>query len=53
MIEKHNNLTPSERMAICRKCIYYDRKYSHCSQCNCWMNVKTQNPDESCPINKW
>lgn len=54
MIDKNKkDLTPSERMAICRSCIYFERKFARCSQCNCWMNVKTQKPDESCPLEKW
>jgi|TARA_R100001594_G_scaffold1363_1_gene5889 hypothetical protein len=41
-----------ERMAICRGCKFLTPKF-RCTQCGCFMKVKTKIAGMSCPEGKW
>jgi hypothetical protein len=41
------------RMEICSTCPYLFKLSKQCRKCGCLMNLKTQLPHASCPINKW
>lgn len=41
-----------ERMATCRACDKLTQ-LNFCSECNCFMPLKTRLKGSSCPINKW
>lgn len=40
-----------ERMNICQKCEHFD--HGRCSQCGCFLAIKTGWASEKCPIDKW
>lgn len=44
-----------ERMDICKPCEFYDNNSQnpHCSECGCFLNIKTTWASEGCPIGKW
>jgi len=41
------------RMEICRSCKYFRAKTGQCTQCGCFMVVKTKLKNLRCPIDKW
>lgn len=41
-----------ERLKICNTCEHYT-KLKFCSQCNCFMPVKTKLSYKKCPVGKW
>lgn len=41
-----------ERLAICQECPLY-LSTGICSQCGCFMSVKTKLPNAECPEGKW
>lgn len=41
-----------ERLAICESCEHYT-SLKFCSQCNCFMPVKTKLAGKKCPLEKW
>jgi hypothetical protein len=40
-----------ERLDICNSCEYY--KENRCTQCGCYMNIKTEWAEQECPLKKW
>ena len=51
--QEPKNLSPSERMAICRKCPLYDSVFGRCKDCGCFLKAKTKLAGEECPQGKW
>jgi len=46
----------NERFETCQKCPAYNHNSSRCSECGCFMKVKTWingDPDLLCPLRKW
>jgi hypothetical protein len=41
-----------ERLAICGACEHFTL-LKFCSQCNCFMPVKTKISSKKCPLDKW
>jgi len=41
------------RLELCRFCDKFDSKTERCSECGCFMKVKTQLASASCPLGKW
>jgi hypothetical protein len=46
------------RLATCKNCITEDGKKmvlptGNCRTCGCFVNLKTEYADESCPLGKW
>lgn len=41
------------RMDICNDCPFLFKLSKQCRKCGCLMNLKTQLPHSTCPINKW
>jgi len=41
------------RMALCNSCPELIQSTSTCKQCGCFMKLKTQLSNASCPLNKW
>lgn len=41
------------RLAICERCIYFEPEARQCSECTCFVDVKTQLRRESCPRDQW
>lgn len=53
-----NNLNVSEdekekRLNICRACPYFEKTQERCSQCGCFLSVKTYLKAERCPLSRW
>ena len=42
-----------ERLAICRECEFLNAEKMVCMKCGCWLELKTQFANMSCPIGKW
>ena len=42
-----------ERLEICKKCEFFDQEKMSCSQCGCYMQIKSRMPDATCPLGKW
>tara|TARA_Y100001970_G_scaffold293338_1_gene439512 strand:- start:1557 stop:1886 length:330 start_codon:yes stop_codon:yes gene_type:complete len=42
----------SRRMSICKECPSLMR-FNRCSECGCFMNIKTKLPMVECPLDKW
>jgi len=43
----------SERMNICKHCEKYKKTLKQCSECGCFMPLKTRVAHAKCPLNKW
>lgn len=43
----------NERFNICKQCEFYDEKRAECTQCGCYLPVKTTDLGEYCPVDKW
>jgi hypothetical protein len=41
-----------ERIDICKGCKYLTKR-TRCTQCGCFMKIKTTLIDARCPIGKW
>jgi hypothetical protein len=41
-----------ERLTICGACEHYT-SLKFCSQCNCFMPVKSKLASKKCPLDKW
>jgi len=55
-VEKVAEKTRIERLAICRRCPYADKKIlggTHCILCGCNVRAKTSWKNISCPDGKW
>jgi len=49
-------VTPEEsarRMEICEQCEFFKADEARCTQCGCYMKVKTKFRTASCPKGKW
>jgi hypothetical protein len=42
-----------ERLAICKECPFFNAETGECSECGCYMPLKTGLLSASCPIGKW
>jgi hypothetical protein len=42
----------AQRMAICRECPFFN-SIGQCTECHCFMALKTKLPNASCPQHKW
>jgi len=42
-----------DRIAICKSCDLYNQTLRMCSDCKCFMPVKTMLKWSKCPQNKW
>jgi hypothetical protein len=51
--EKKQVIVPQERMAICRRCKHFEKKWARCKLCGCFMNFKTAIRAAKCPAGKW
>jgi hypothetical protein len=47
------DLSPKERISICRKCPLYDSMFGRCRECGCFVRAKVELSAEECPIGKW
>ena len=43
----------NHRMSICNSCVYFKQQENRCTQCGCYMEVKTRFKKTFCPIHKW
>ena len=43
----------ADRMAICKKCIYYFKPTGSCKRCLCFMKIKSRIAPMECPEKKW
>jgi hypothetical protein len=41
------------RMSICRTCEHFLQRSQRCSQCGCFMSLKTTLKQARCPVRKW
>ena len=41
------------RLEICRSCEFFRKRTQTCSQCGCFMKLKTTLEHAKCPIEKW
>lgn len=41
------------RIALCRKCVYYDAAQERCNRCTCVLVGKVGKSRESCPTGCW
>ncbi len=51
--QEKQNLSPKERMAICKSCKEYDSLFRRCRECGCFLKAKVQMAGEECPQGKW
>lgn len=42
-----------DRMAICKKCVYYFKLTGSCKRCLCFMKIKSRIATQSCPEKYW
>lgn len=42
-----------ERLAICKECIFLDKRLMKCKRCGCFMKLKSTLHQASCPEGKW
>jgi hypothetical protein len=42
-----------ERLSICGKCPWLDKRLVKCRKCGCFMKLKSTLKQASCPIGKW
>ena len=42
-----------DRMAICKKCVYYFKPSGQCKRCLCFMKIKSRIASQSCPQKYW
>ena len=42
-----------ERMAICKKCVYYYKPTGQCKRCLCFMKIKARIAPMECPQKYW
>lgn len=42
-----------ERMDICKSCEFLFTPTNQCTQCGCFMNIKTRINEAYCPLGKW
>tara|TARA_R110000824_G_scaffold37238_13_gene114574 strand:- start:88 stop:489 length:402 start_codon:yes stop_codon:yes gene_type:complete len=42
-----------DRMAICKKCVYYSKILGQCKRCLCFMKIKARIGNQSCPHKYW
>lgn len=43
----------AERLAICKECPLFISSTKQCSECKCFMDLKTKLPNAECPLHKW
>lgn len=48
-----HEISPSERMSICKKCPLFDSMFGRCRECGCFIRAKVQLAAEECPKGKW
>lgn len=41
------------RLDLCEACPHYKKELRKCSQCGCYMPVKTKLTKAVCPVKKW
>jgi hypothetical protein len=41
------------RMSICRECPLFHKATNRCTQCGCFMTLKTTLLQAKCPVDKW
>ena len=41
------------RMQICKECPFFIKTTAQCTKCGCFMHLKTQLAEASCPLHKW
>ena len=42
-----------KRLDICRSCDKFLKATTQCTECGCFMNLKTKLPNAECPLHKW
>tara|TARA_R110002051_G_scaffold321473_1_gene409254 strand:- start:527 stop:928 length:402 start_codon:yes stop_codon:yes gene_type:complete len=42
-----------DRIAICKKCVYYSRTLGNCTVCKCFMKIKARIGGQECPQKYW
>ena len=42
-----------KRMDTCKKCDKYSKFTKRCTECGCFMKIKTNFASSKCPLNKW
>tara|TARA_R110001599_G_scaffold1982_9_gene10535 strand:+ start:3899 stop:4300 length:402 start_codon:yes stop_codon:yes gene_type:complete len=48
-----SNKVYEDRMAICKKCVYYSKVLGNCTVCKCFMKIKSRIASQSCPQKYW
>lgn len=43
----------SERLMICIDCPFFLKDSKTCTECGCFMIIKTKIPTATCPVGKW
>ena len=46
--DEYNN-----RLSICRACIFFDPEQTRCTDCGCYVKVKSKFKTENCPQGYW
>lgn len=52
-VEYASNEVREQRLAICHGCPLLNAKLMQCTDCGCFVKVKTKYKDASCPKAKW
>jgi hypothetical protein len=42
-----------QRLAICNKCPWLDKRLTKCKKCGCFMKLKSTLKQAKCPLEKW
>ena len=42
-----------ERLVICSECNYLERSTARCTECGCFVELKSRAATENCPMGKW
>ena len=51
--EQNQQLSPRDRITICKQCPMYDSIFGRCKDCGCFLRAKVQLAGEECPQGKW
>ena len=41
------------RLKICNSCEWFNKKFTTCKKCGCFMKLKSTLKQAKCPIGKW
>lgn len=52
-VERVATAVRTERMSMCKSCEKFRTTTKTCSECNCFMPIKTTLATAGCPLGKW